>query len=89
MLKAKTAVDLLARFAMVKRLLFVSLESRREAGLRIAKAEKSVSSIREEKRAATAMLLMLEEAVTALELDQKRQMSPPAPADLSSRLNPL
>ena len=86
LLQAKSALDFLSRLATLKRLLLDSLESRRQAGLRIAAAEKRIASIREEKRAAEKMHLMLKEALAELQSEQARRNGRQGPRHLSPAL---
>ncbi len=77
--KATSAVDFLARLATLKRLMVDSLQARRQAGLRIAEAQKRLASLREEEDAARNMHRMLEEALAELEREKARRSGPGAP----------
>lgn len=77
--KATSAVDFLARLATLKRLMVDSLEARRQAGLRLAEAQKRLALLREEGAAARDMHRMLEEALAELEREKARRSGPGAP----------
>lgn len=65
--------DMLKRAFFLKRLLTEGLESRREAGLRIASAEKQLETIETEKAAALKMHSMLTKAYAELQIEMKRR----------------
>jgi hypothetical protein len=73
LLGASSPVDLLKRLSDLKRLLVEGLEARRQAGHRIAVAERRVASLREDKDAAFKMKDMLVDALTDLEAEKERR----------------
>lgn len=70
---SNSVMDMLKRAFFLKRLLTEGLESRREAGLRIAAAEKQLETIQAEKTAALEMHAMLTKAYAELQIEMKRR----------------
>ncbi len=62
LLNADSPIDAIRRVQTLRQLLVDGLEQHREAGLRLAEAEKQVAVVKEGKEAAHAMLEMLTEA---------------------------
>jgi peptidoglycan hydrolase CwlO-like protein len=62
LLNASSPIDAIRRMYMLRKLLIDGLDAHRQAGLRIAEAEKKVSRLKEDKEAAHAMFGMLSEA---------------------------
>lgn len=73
LLGARSPVELLRRLSELKRLLIEGLEERRQAGHRIASAERRVASLEEEKTAAFQMKDMLVDTLLELEAARNRQ----------------
>ena len=73
LLQSDEVVETLRRFTLLKRLLLEGLVARREAGMRVAAAEKRLASLKEDKNAALQMHAMLAETLAQLESEAARR----------------
>lgn len=73
LLGSSSAMELLKRLSDLKHLLQSCLESRKQAGIRLAKADNTLDSIKKEKQTATAMLSMLEQTLDELRNELARR----------------
>ncbi len=70
---SSSAVELLKRLGELKHLLQSCLESRKQAGIRLAKADNKLISIKKEKQTAVLMLSMLQQTLDELRSEQIRR----------------
>lgn len=70
---SSSAVELLKRLGELRHLLQSCLESRKQAGIRLAKADNKLVSIKKEKQTAVLMLSMLEQTLDELRSEQARR----------------
>ena len=73
LLGSSSAIELLRRLGELRHLLQSCLESRKQAGIRLAKAENALESTKKEKRAAFAMLSLLKKTLKELRNELARR----------------